>query len=52
MEDRAEAVASIERRRALDHPVHGIWAIETRADRRLVGTLLLKPNRGVRAGPA
>lgn len=43
MADRAEAVASIERRRALDHPVHGIWAIETLADRRLVGTLLLKP---------
>jgi len=42
MADRAEAVASIERRRALDHPVHGIWAIETLADRRLVGTLLLK----------
>lgn len=43
MADRAEAVASIERRRALDHPVHGIWAIETLVDRQLVGTLLLKP---------
>ena len=43
MADRTEAVASIERRRALDHPVHGIWAIETLADRSLVGTLLLKP---------
>ena len=42
MADRAEAVASIERRRALDHPVHGIWAIETSGDRRLVGNLLLK----------
>lgn len=42
MADRAEAVASIERRRALDHPVHVIWAIETLADRRLVGNLLLK----------
>jgi len=26
MTDRSEALASIERRRALDHPVHGIWA--------------------------
>lgn len=43
MAERAEAVVSIERRRALDHPVHGIWAIETLADRRLVGNLLLKP---------
>ncbi len=45
MADRAEAVASIERRRTLDHPVHGIWAIETSADRRLVGNLLLKQFR-------
>jgi RimJ/RimL family protein N-acetyltransferase len=43
MVDRGEAVASIERRRSLDHPVHGIWAIETLADRELVGNLLLKP---------
>jgi RimJ/RimL family protein N-acetyltransferase len=28
MTDRSEALASIERRRARDHPVHGIWAIE------------------------
>ena len=28
MTDRSEALASIERRRALDHPVHGIWVIE------------------------
>jgi hypothetical protein len=25
MAERTEAVASIERRRALDHPVHGFW---------------------------
>jgi RimJ/RimL family protein N-acetyltransferase len=43
MVDRGEAVASIERRRSLDHPIHGIWAIETLADRELVGNLLLKP---------
>jgi RimJ/RimL family protein N-acetyltransferase len=43
MADRIEAVASIERRRALSHPVHGIWAIETLADHVLVGNLLLKP---------
>jgi RimJ/RimL family protein N-acetyltransferase len=43
MANRSEAVASIERRRALDHPVHGIWAIERLTDQVLVGTLLLKP---------
>jgi RimJ/RimL family protein N-acetyltransferase len=43
MADRSEAVASIERRRALDHPVHGIWAIERLTDHVLVGNLLLKP---------
>lgn len=43
MTTREEALASIGRRRALDHPVHGIWAVTTRADHRLVGNLLLKP---------
>src|SRR5665811_816278 len=28
MTNRSEALASIERRRALNHPVYGIWAIE------------------------
>jgi RimJ/RimL family protein N-acetyltransferase len=37
----ADALASIRRRRAVDHPVHGIWVIT--ADRRPVGNLLLKP---------
>ena len=43
MTDRSEALASIERRRALDHPVHGIWAIELLGEGGLVGNLLLKP---------
>ncbi|MFG2054519.1 GNAT family N-acetyltransferase [Micromonospora sp. NPDC048930] len=43
MRTRADALASIARRRAVDHPIHGIWAITTAADGRLVGNLLLKP---------
>src|ERR1019366_6454697 len=43
MTDRSEALASIERRRALNHPVYGIWAIELLSERVLVGNLLLKP---------
>lgn len=42
MRTRADALASIRRRRAVDHPVHGIWAI-TATDGSLVGNLLLKP---------
>ena len=42
MRSRADALASIGRRRAVDHPVHGIWAIAT-ADGALAGNLLLKP---------
>lgn len=42
MRTRADALASIARRRAVDHPVHGIWAIVA-AGGRLVGNLLLKP---------
>ncbi|MFC4063425.1 GNAT family N-acetyltransferase [Actinoplanes subglobosus] len=42
MRTRADALASIGRRRAVDHPVHGIWAITT-TDGRLAGNLLLKP---------
>ena len=45
MTDRCEALASIERRRALDHPVHGFWAIELLGEGALVGNLLLKPIR-------
>lgn len=44
MTTRADALASISRRRAVDHPVHGIWAIAA-ADGQLVGNLLLKPIR-------
>ncbi|MDG4827331.1 GNAT family N-acetyltransferase [Asanoa sp. WMMD1127] len=43
MTTRAEALASIARRRAVDDPIHGIWAITTAADGRVVGNLLLKP---------
>ena len=43
MSTREEALASIARRRAIDDPVHGIWAITTVADGRPVGNLLLKP---------
>jgi RimJ/RimL family protein N-acetyltransferase len=54
MRTRQDALASIGRRRAVDHPVHGIWAIAT-ADGRLVGNLLLKPiplSTGESSGPA
>jgi RimJ/RimL family protein N-acetyltransferase len=42
MRTRADALASIRRRRAVDHPVHGIWVITT-ANGRPAGNLLLKP---------
>jgi RimJ/RimL family protein N-acetyltransferase len=38
-----DALASIERRRAIDDPVHGIWVITSAVDGRRVGNLLLKP---------
>jgi RimJ/RimL family protein N-acetyltransferase len=38
-----DAAASILRRRAVDHPVHGIWAITLTATGELLGNLLLKP---------
>jgi RimJ/RimL family protein N-acetyltransferase len=43
MSDRSQALASIQRRRDLDHPVYGIWAIELASEHVLVGNLLLKP---------
>jgi RimJ/RimL family protein N-acetyltransferase len=43
MGTREDALASIARRRAIDHPIHEVWAITTVADGRLVGNLLLKP---------
>ena len=43
MTNRSEALASVERRRALNDPVYGIWAIELLSERVLVGNLLLKP---------
>ncbi|MBO3744237.1 GNAT family N-acetyltransferase [Actinoplanes flavus] len=42
MRTRRDALASIRRRRAVDHPVHGIWLI-TAAGGVPVGNLLLKP---------
>jgi RimJ/RimL family protein N-acetyltransferase len=43
MTTRDDALASIQRRRAIsDHPTHGIWLITDHAGRRL-GNLLLKP---------
>ena len=43
MSTREDALASIARRRAVDEPIHGIWAITVAAEARLVGNLLLKP---------
>lgn len=43
MQAKSEAVASIQRRRAIDHPVHGIWAITVRGASEPIGNLLLKP---------
>jgi RimJ/RimL family protein N-acetyltransferase len=43
MRSRDDALASIGRRRAVDDPVHGIWAITVAEDARVVGNLLLKP---------
>ncbi|MET8836978.1 GNAT family N-acetyltransferase [Micromonospora sp. NPDC004540] len=43
MNNREDGLASIARRRAIDDPLEGIWAITTAADGRLVGYLLLKP---------
>jgi len=43
MADVKEAAQSIERRRAVNHPVHGIWVITHGQDGVLLGNLLLKP---------
>jgi RimJ/RimL family protein N-acetyltransferase len=43
MSTREDALASIGRRRAVDDPIHGIWAITVAAGGRPVGNLLLKP---------
>ena len=45
-----EAVESIQRRRMLDDPIHGIWAIVDRDTGELLGNVLAKPaplSRGV-----
>jgi RimJ/RimL family protein N-acetyltransferase len=43
MVEMREAVESIQRRRAIDHPIHGVWAIVDRETGSLFGNLLLKP---------
>ncbi|MFJ2618892.1 GNAT family N-acetyltransferase [Glutamicibacter sp. NPDC087344] len=43
MTARIEAVKSIIRRRAVDDPIHGIWAITSRTTGQLLGNVLLKP---------
>jgi len=43
MVERSEAVARVKQLRALDHPVHGVWAIERNDGGGLVGSGLLKP---------
>lgn len=43
MESRSEAAERLERFKALDHPIHGIWAVTRKEDGLPIGTLLLKP---------
>lgn len=43
MASRSEAVERLARFQAMDHPVHGIWAVTRKEDGLPVGTLLLKP---------
>jgi RimJ/RimL family protein N-acetyltransferase len=43
MTDRAEAEERVERYAALEHPVHGIWAITDRVTGGRLGAALLKP---------
>lgn len=43
MASRSEAVERVNRFMALEHPVHGIWAVTRKEDGLPVGTLLLKP---------
>ncbi|WP_309484145.1 GNAT family N-acetyltransferase [Pseudarthrobacter sp. NS4] len=42
MTDRAQAEERILAWRAMDHPVHAVWAVQVRASGELAGTLLLK----------
>ncbi len=43
MTTRSEAVESIIRRRAIDDPIHGIWAVTSRETGDILGNVLLKP---------
>lgn len=42
MTTRCEAAESIIRRRTIDDPIHGIWAVTTRETGHLLGNVLLK----------
>lgn len=43
VDDHAEAARKLAIWMAIDHPVHGVWAIEPREGGEIVGVLLLKP---------
>lgn len=43
MVERIETLESIQRRRAIDDPIHGIWIVVNRETGRPLGNLLLKP---------
>ncbi len=49
MTDQAEAVAMVERRMAIQHPIHAIWAIELRENSQVVGNASLLEIEG--SGP-
>jgi RimJ/RimL family protein N-acetyltransferase len=42
MVERSQAVERIDAWRSMDHPVHGVWAVQLKATGQLAGTLLLK----------
>ncbi len=43
MADRTEAESAVARWIALDHPIHGIWAVQNRQNGQLLGSVMLKP---------
>ncbi len=51
MTDRAEAVAMVERRMAIQHPIHAIWAIELRENSQVVGNASLLEIEGSGSEP-
>lgn len=42
MKSRQSAVELIEKLRTFEHPVHGFWAVQSKADEKLLGTVLFK----------